>query len=151
MPRQKCLDAEGRGHESSLFWSGRWPSLRVVTCTARHPGSGPRFRLGAAELDPFPSSASRVSVPLSVLPFARSSSLKIVNFPPQSSALPRAVLDWMNHCIRREKKQTHQQMCCDSLDFPTVCAPGVRRTQCVGKRCREFPLSPLKLWPRQKV
>lgn len=36
-----------------------------------------------------------------------------------------------------------EEMCCNSLAFTTVCAPGA---QSVGKLCSEFPPSPLKFF-----
>lgn len=89
------------------------------TSTARHLGLSSQFQLGAAELDPFPLHARAASMPLPCW-FCQDS-------PPENQELSSSKAafcpeqSWPGWII-----VLSEEMCCNSLAFPTVCAPGAQ-------------------------
>lgn len=116
MPSLKYLDQEDRGHSSCSLQSSGWSLLRVHQ-HCQTPGIEFCIQLSAAEQDPFPTHARGASMPLSCW-FGQ-------NFSPENKKLSsskaafcpeQSWLGWIIVFI--------EEMCCNLLAFPTVCAPG---------------------------
>lgn len=109
MPSLKCLDQEGKGHKS-------WSLLRV------HQTPGLQFLIsaGCCRAGSFPLACQRSKhASLSCwfcqnfFPENKQFSYSKAAFPPEQSWL-----EWTTVFI--------EEMCCNSLAFPTVCAPGAQ-------------------------